>query len=364
MHRSVIAGLVVVSVLLASFSGVAAGEAPGAGQAQTDGSVDCTFPVSATDATGTTVTVDEEPERVVVIGPSAAQVMWEIGAQEKVVGMPVGRYTSYLNGSESRTNVVDSRLQPVREKVVGLDPDLVLAPNIVQNDTVENLRSAGLTVYRFEAAKSFDDVTAKTELTGRLVGEFESAAEVSAQTQGTVTAVEDAVEGRERPRAYYPLGDGFTAGNNTFINDIIQSAGATNIAADVIEGYQPPINAETVVDKDPQWLIVQEGFPVPSNDAVNSTTAVRENQIVRVNGNYINQPGPRTTQVLRTLAETFHPDAYSQIDFDAIETPEPTTCGGSDTSDTETAGGSGPGFTAGLALVAVVALGLFARRNR
>jgi iron complex transport system substrate-binding protein len=361
MHRSVVAGVVVLSVLLASFSGVAAGQSPDV-QAQT-GSVDCTFPVSATDATGEEVTVEEEPERVVVIGPSAAQVMWEIGAQDKVVGMPVGQYTSYLEGSESKTEVTDSRLQPVREKVVGLEPDLVLAPNIVQNDTVENLRSAGLTVYRFEGATSFDDVTAKTELTGRLVGEFESAAEVAAGTRGTVSAVEEAVEGQERPRAYYPLGGGFTAGNNTFINDIIESSGATNIAAESIEGYKP-ISAEVVAQEDPQWLVLQEGFPVPSNEALNSTTAVQQDQIVRVDGNFINQPGPRTTQVLRTLAGTFHPDATGEVDFSNVETPEPTTCGGTESGDaTETASANGPGFTAGLALVAVIVLGLFARRQ-
>jgi iron complex transport system substrate-binding protein len=361
MHRSVVAGIVTLTVLLASFSGVAAGQSP-AVQAQT-GTVDCTFPVSATDATGEQVTVEEEPERVVVIGPSAAQVMWEIGAQDKVVGMPVGQYTSYLEGSESKTEVTDSRLQPVRERVVGLEPDLVLAPNIVQNDTVENLRNAGLTVYRFEGATSFDDVTAKTELTGRLVGEFESAAQVAAQTRGTVSAVEEAVEGQERPRAYYPLGGGYTAGNNTFINDIIQSAGATNIAAESIEGYKP-ISSEVVAQADPQWLLLTGNSPVPSNAALNGTTAVEQDQIIRVDANYLNQPGPRTTQVLRTVAETLHPEAVEDIDFSNVDTPEPTTCGGTESDDaTETASANGPGFTAGLALVAVVVLGLFARRQ-
>ena len=364
MHRAALAGLVAVTVLLASFSGVAVGQSPGAVQAQAGDPVDCSYPVSATDATGEEVTVEDEPERVVVVGPSAAQVMWEIGAQGKVVGMPVGQYTSYLEGSASKTNVVDSRLQPVRERVVGLEPDLVLAPNIVQNDTVENLRSAGLTVYRFEAATSFEDVTAKTELTGRLVGEFESAAQVAAQTRATVSAVEEAVADAERPRVYYPLGGGFTAGNNTFVNDIIESAGATNIAADSIEGYKP-ISSEVVAEADPQWLLLTGDSPVPSNAAVNGSTAVERDQVIRANANYLNQPGPRTTQVLRTLAEAFHPDAASQVDFDDVEATEPTTCGGSDgTTDAETAGSVGPGFTAGLALVAVVVLGLLARRQR
>jgi iron complex transport system substrate-binding protein len=362
MSRTVVTAVIAVTVLLASFSGVAAGQTPQV-KAQMDGTVDCEYPVSSTDATGTEVTVDGEPERVVVLGPSAAQTMWEIGAQDKVVGMPVNQYTSYLEGSESKTNVVDDQGQPIRERVVGLEPDIVFAPNIINNETVENLRSAGLTVYRFEGATSFDDVAAKTELTGQMIGEFESAAQVSAEMQGTVTAVETAVDGEDRPRVYYPLGGGFTAGSNTFIDNIISSAGAENIAAESIDGYAP-ISAEVVTERDPQWLIIQDGFAVPSNEGVNGTTAIRENQIVRVNPNYINQPGPRTTQVLRTLAEAFHPEAYEQIDFDNIETPEPTTCGGSnETTETESAGANGPGFGVSVALAAVLLLGLVARRH-
>lgn len=372
MRQTVVTAAIAVTVLLASFSGVAAGQTPQV-EAQMDGTVDCEYPVSSTDATGAEVTIDEEPERVVALGPSAAQTMWEIGAQDKVVGMPVGQYTSYLNGSESKTDVVDDQLQPVREEVVGLNPDLVLAPNIISNDTVDNLRSAGLTVYRFEAATSFDDVNAKTELTGQLVGEFESAAAVSAETQGTVTAVENAVDGEDRPRVYYPLGGGFTAGSNTFIDNIISSAGADNIAAESIDGYAS-ISAEVVAERDPQWLIIQEGFAVPANEGVNDTTAIREDQIVRVNPNYINQPGPRTARVLQTLAETFHPEAYEQVDFASIETPEPTTCAGSnettgdesagdETTETESPGANGPGFGAGVALAAVLLLGLVARRQ-
>jgi iron complex transport system substrate-binding protein len=58
----------------------------------------CSFPVSKVDATGTTVSLNKEPERVVTLSPSAAQIMWEIGAKEKVVG--VTQYASYLKGAD------------------------------------------------------------------------------------------------------------------------------------------------------------------------------------------------------------------------------------------------------------------------
>lgn len=354
--------------------------------------VDCQFPVTATDATGTAVTVDEEPQRVVVLGPSAARTMWTIDAQDQVVGMPVNQYTADLPGAEDRTNVVGEDGRPVQEKVLGLQPDLVLAPNIIRPQTVENLRDAGLTVYHFNDSTSMEDVAAKTERTGRLVGEFDAAASVAAETRGQIAAVENAVAEEERPRAYYVLGGSYSTGNGTFIHGLITTAGARNIVAEAgITGYKP-VNAEVIVERDPEVLIVPKGIPLPSNDAINGTTAVEEGNIVRVNANFINQPSPATRTVLRNLTRELHPDAYDSIDFEAIETPEqavcqadvttetatatetatddgstvtPTTTQGSDSptaTPTATPGASGPGFTAVLALVAMGVLALLGRQ--
>jgi len=61
---------------------------------------DDAFPLTLTDATGTEVTLEERPERVTTTNPSAAQVMWELDAQEQVVGLT--QFAHYLDGAESR----------------------------------------------------------------------------------------------------------------------------------------------------------------------------------------------------------------------------------------------------------------------
>jgi iron complex transport system substrate-binding protein len=149
----------------------------------------CSYPVTMTDATGTDVTIEEDPDRLVALAPSAAQILWEIGADEEVVGMPQDFYTGYLNGTEGKTDVVNDDGSVIAEAVVGSEPDLVLAPNVVSNETVESLRDSGLTVYRFENAEDLEDVYAKIELYGRLTGNYDEAGQVSARMQGQVEAV-------------------------------------------------------------------------------------------------------------------------------------------------------------------------------
>jgi len=110
---------------------------------------DCTFPVSATDATGTEVTIEEEPDEVVALDAASAQTLWEVGAEDTVTGMPVRSYTEYLEGSENRTDVLsEDGLSVDTETVVELEPDLVVAPNFTPPETIQQLRDADLTVYQ------------------------------------------------------------------------------------------------------------------------------------------------------------------------------------------------------------------------
>ncbi|WP_154019001.1 PGF-CTERM-anchored ABC transporter substrate-binding protein [Halococcus agarilyticus] len=270
----------------------------------------CSFPTTATDATGTDVTVEGEPESIVTLSPSAAQTMWEIGAREKVVG--VTQYATYLDGAETRTNVSGAGQQYVNvEAVVGLEPDLVLAPNVVPNATVERLRSAGVTVFRFGFAGSIEDVTEKTRLTGELVGACEEANRTADAMETRVEAIRETVGNESTPRTLYLLGGGFVAGNDTFIGSVIETAGGENLAASAgIEGYKE-ISDEVVAQQDPEWLVVSSPAVVPNGTPWADTTAVQGNQTVVVNNSYINQPAPRVVLSLTAIARQLHPDAMA-----------------------------------------------------
>ncbi|WP_276247467.1 PGF-CTERM-anchored ABC transporter substrate-binding protein [Haladaptatus sp. YSMS36] len=325
----------------------------------------CSFPFTATDATGTEVTVDGELESVVALQPSAAQTMWEIGAEEKVVGMPVNSYTSSLEGVHARENVVNEDQFSVNvEKVVALDPDLVLAPNIVPDETVSKLREAGLTVYKFEAAASLDAVYEKTLLTGNLVGACEGATERVDAMKGQVAIVENATEGEDEPRVLYLTG-GFTAGNGTFIHSLIERAGGQNVAAEAgITGYAQ-ISDEVVAEQDPEFIVVDTGVPeprVPEQAPYTETTAVKQGQIVTLDANELNQPAPRVVNPLAEMAKAFHPEAYAAANITETATATQTEANETTENSTET-NADGPGFGVTAAVVALVAATLFALRR-
>ena len=269
----------------------------------------CAFPTTVTDATGTSVTLDEQPERVVALQPSDAQVMWEIGAQSQVVGMPVGPTTGYLSGSDNRTDIKNDDGTVNVEQVVGLEPDLVLAANVTRQSTIEQLRSADVPVYNYGLTTSVEDIIDNTQLTGQLVGECRAANETATEFSQQVQQVEDAVADSERPDALYYFYN-FTTGPGTHIHSVLEAAGMDNVAAEYnITGYAQ-LNEEVVAEANPDWIIYPAGSPPPERAPWSDTTAVQQGQTIELNNNYISQPGPRVFDALRTIADRVHPDAF------------------------------------------------------
>lgn len=357
--RQLLFALFVISATMIPFAGVAAATADSPSGAGAVHSEACAFPVSETDATGTEASVEEEPQRIVTLAPSAAQTMWEFGAEGKVVG--VTKDASYLEGADQKVNITGDDGAVSVEEVVGLNPDIVLAPDVADNETVKKLRDSGVTVYQFPKAKSLDAVKSKTELIGRLTGECAAATETVSEMESTFSRVEQAVEGEDRPRVLYVF-YGYTAGEGTFIDDIITTAGGTNVAAEAGISDYKPINEETVVEQNPEWIILNSGSPsVPKSQAFNSTTAVQKDQTVVVDVNLLNQPAPRTTQAVVKLAKAFHPEAYAAAEQTATATASKTaTATTAERTGTEK---QTPGFgvPAAIAAVAVLASALLAR---
>jgi len=308
------------------------------------------FPVTLTDATGTAVTVDSRPENVTTTNPSAAQTMWTIGAADQVVG--VTQYAGYLDGAERRANVSAAGLGVSIERVVATEPDLVLAPNATSRETVATLRDANLTVYHFPAATDFEDVAAKTQTIGRLTGNTAAAAETNAWMWQNVATTESTTADADRPRVLYPLLGGFAVGNNTFIDEIITTAGGENVAASEFDGYRQ-LNDETVIQLDPEVLIVtdQTEGQILGSTPYSQTTAGQHNRTATLSVQYLNQPAPRSVvYATSNLTTQLHSDSADVST--TTETNEPTT------------GVSAPGFGVGVAVAALLAIAASARRRQ
>ncbi|QLG47718.1 PGF-CTERM-anchored ABC transporter substrate-binding protein [Natrinema halophilum] len=323
----------------------------------------CEYPLTMTDARGMEVTLESEPESIVTLYPGDAQLAYSIGAEGKVVGMPVSKYTESLDAGDRTDITKDDGVTPVAEKIVRLDPDVVLAANVAtyNQGLLDTLENAGITVVVLDTANSMDGVRTNVRVTGNVTGHCAGAQETIQWMNERLEIYDSALEGEEKPLAYYASGeDGATFGSETFQHDVLTTAGLTNLAAEAGETGWVQINSEVVVDRDPKWIVYPDrADSPPMPGGLDETTAVQENNVVAVDNNAMSQPGPNVVYAIESIVEQVHPDVYAEIEGDLEAVDEKYSDEGN-TSDSESPNDGDnesaiPGFGVPAALVALLA---------
>jgi iron complex transport system substrate-binding protein len=263
--------------------------------------------------------------------------------------MPVSQYTAYLSNHTTPTDITgQDGLSVITENVVALEPDLVLAGNITNREIVDQLRTANITVYHFPTATRLGDIVQNIKTAGVLTGECAGAATRVAWMNQELATVHAATADQPKPLVFLAMGDGWTAGTETFQHEILVHAGAENLAARAnITGWNV-ISEEIVHTEDPQWIVYSDTFdepPLRAGDRL--TTAYESNQTIAVNAHYLNQPGPRVIIVITELARQFHPNAINQSESQQQTNQSLTTTPGSPALPQ-------PGFTLLATLLAVI----------
>ncbi len=273
------------------------------------------YPIEYTGTYDRTVTVESEPERVVSIAPSITEIMFAIDRDDRLVGR-----TSFCDYPPEALEVeeIGSLQEPNIEKIISLEPDLVIASTHFTRDAFELLEQAGVPVAIIDdgqEGQSFEDVYDSIRDVGLLTNAQENAERVVEDMQATVREVEETVAGASRPRVYYVIGFGeggdYTAGGDTFVGRLIEMAGGDNIASDV-EGWS--YSLERVIAADPDIVISSKyhGIPEQLEDAhgYRDLDAIREGRLRPIDNDKIDRPGPRLADGLRELAEAIHPERF------------------------------------------------------
>jgi iron complex transport system substrate-binding protein len=319
--------ITVAAIVLLGLTALAASAGVGAAQ---DAEVDletCDFPYEGPD--GETV-IEEEPETVAPGIAGVSQILWEIDAQEKVVGLTSNSF--YLEDSEGYTDLGTTLGGGFEENVVAQDPDIVVNGLFEPEGLEETLESAGIEYYFLPQSGSFEEIKENVRLTGRLIGECEEAEDVVEDMEDTISNVENAVEGEQRPLVMFGApteeGNNYVPGEGTFKHDVITTAGGENVYARIgIEGELEQLLSDEkrveALSEDPDWIVIESGGSVPNTDLYNQTTAVQEDQILTVNTNYINQDAPRIVTPLERMARAFHPEAFASEPDDGGSLPDP-----------------------------------------
>ncbi|HKO33921.1 MAG TPA: ABC transporter substrate-binding protein [Candidatus Limnocylindria bacterium] len=281
------------------------------------------YPLTLTDDAGREVTLESQPQRIVSLAPSNTEIVCALGACDRLVGIPeykVG-YPDDVAATVADLPIVVSYGPVDREAIVATEPDLVLAAGneLTSSEDIDALTELGLPVIALYP-ESLDEVSADIELVGEALDAQAEAAEVTAGMAQTIAEVEAAVAGEEPPRTFYEVsvfeGTIYTAGEDSFLASLVETAGGDPITGDAVTTAIP---LEDLVMADPELIVLGDAAydrtitaeTVAARDGWAQMTAVVDGRVVPLPEDIlITRPGPRITEGLEALARVIHPDAF------------------------------------------------------
>jgi iron complex transport system substrate-binding protein len=264
------------------------------------------YPVVVTDDLGRRVTIPSEPRRIVSLAPSNTELLFALGLGDRVVG--VTRYCNYPPEVRRKPRVGDMNTSV--EKVLALDPDLILAHGFLNDSVVRQFQGLGKCVISLDP-KTISQVESDIALVGRACGRMDRAGSMVREMRSAQGAVSRSSTGRTGLRTLVvvqpsPL---WVAGPKTFVDEMLSICGAGNVARDARPGFNT-FPVEKALARDPELIIVgresERGF-FSSSPVWRGTSAVRGGRVVVVDPDILVRPGPRLVQGLRTLSRVTHP---------------------------------------------------------
>lgn len=273
------------------------------------------YPMTVVDMAGREVTIAAEPQRIVSLSPSNTEILYALGLGERVAG--VTEFCNYPPEAAQKPKV--GGFSDVNtEKVVEVQPDLILVASIHIPEVLPALEELGLTVLVLDA-HDFPGVLDGIWLVGKATAQEEAAETLTAQMQQRADTIAQAVAGLERPRVYWELDNTlWTAGPGSFVQDLIERAGGQNIAADAEKAWVQ-LNAEAIIAADPEVIFLADHPYGESAESVaaragwDKISAVVNGRIIELTeeqGDIVSRPGPRVIDALEMIAHALHPDAF------------------------------------------------------
>jgi iron complex transport system substrate-binding protein len=249
------------------------------------------------------------PRRVVCLTAETAEIACLVGAADRVVGVPgTARRPEAAREKAKVGGFTTFRL----DRILALEPDLVLAFSDLQKDVVRDLIAAGVTVLCTNQ-RSLDDVLRTVLVIGGALGCEASARALVQDMSDEIKQIREySSVWPDRPRVYFEEWPAPLIAGIRWVSEAIEIAGGRDIFAELRPEPSATgrvVEGEEVIRRDPEIILASWcGKPVDrgaiaGRSGWQSIAAVKHGQIHEIEGSDILSPGPSLLVGLRRIHE-------------------------------------------------------------
>ena len=218
-------------------------------------------PIRETDDTGQTLELHRPAARIVSLAPNITELLYWIGAGERIVG--ADEYSNYPEAAKAIPRV-NNHASANFELILTLAPEVVLGWQSGNGELPARARALGLPVFVIEP-KRLEDIPQLFRRLGRLTGQDAQGAARAADFERRLTALRESQRGKAPVRVFYQIWNEplITLNDKHIVSDVIALCGGRNVfgaAAPLV----PYVSIESVLAEEPEVIVASgsaEGRP-------------------------------------------------------------------------------------------------------
>lgn len=256
-----------------------------------------------TDDYGSVVEVPEHPKRIVSLSPAVTEIMFALGADSLLVGRTdFCVYPPEASRIESIGGISNLNI----EKVLSCNPDLIISGSMVPKKVVKQFEDMGVPLVCVIEKQKFDGLFENIIKIGELAGCRKATDSLKEKLVKELADAHPAGQDNvgDRATCYYVVGFGsggnFTAGGNTFINEIIQMAGGRNIAEES-EGWT--FSVEALMNADPDFILIraEDSAKFCQTEPYTRLSAVKKGNVITMRDGMLDLQVPRNIEAISII---------------------------------------------------------------
>lgn len=273
-----------------------------------------------TDREGYAISLPDEINTIISIGPSNTEILVALGLSDRIVAADM--FSADVPGIPSGISTELSIMGLDAEYVVNLMPDLVFITGMARaggdDDPLAPVSAAGITVIYMPTSVSIAAIMEDIRFIAAVMEASEAGEGIISAMQAEIDEIAQIAATISETRTVYfeisPAPWMFSFGTETFLNEMIELVGATNIFADQVGWI--PVTDEVLLEANPDVILTSTDFlddplgEIMERPGFNVITAVQNGDVFQIDANSSNRPSHNIVIALRQIAEAVFPEYF------------------------------------------------------
>jgi iron complex transport system substrate-binding protein len=269
--------------------------------------------ITDTDVQSAAVSINELPkfQRIVALANGSAEIIDSLGMKSYLIGRDIASTDESLKSIP----IVTSGHQVVAEKIIALNPDLVIIDSSVgPSQALQSLKSAKIKIATIEEVWTVGEIAKKVRNVADAIGAPKSGEALAQRISNDITALKKSVQGSPKIAFLYLRGGNsiyLLGGKGSGADSLATTLGAVDVGSLISSKPFVALTSESFAEQRPDILLVMiKGLESVGGvsglvelPGIAQTPAGKNRRVIAVDDSLLLSFGPRTPDLLAQLAE-------------------------------------------------------------